>query len=142
MKGIAFPLIVAVGLLTAVTATAQTGKPPDGELLLVRLIGLGEHYNKLFTKSATTDGMVIVGFTGAAGNPATLTRQFDQSRQNVISYSWVPEQPAVKQLTRQKIVASCGKPDKETKTAVVYRRVTVTFDPKGQVAEISIDYDK
>jgi len=115
----------------------QTSKVSTGEAQIVRLLGLEVQYEKMFTRSTsmgTLDGMLVVA--------STLTRQFDDARENVIAYSWVPQNATAKRLTKQQVLRECGKPDATSGDALTYGRVRVAFNSSGQISEVTVHYNK
>ena len=126
----------------------QTSKVSTGEAQIVRLLGLEVQYEKMFTRSTsmgTLDGMLVVASTGVASDStgqATLTRQFDDARENVIAYSWVPQNATAKRLTKQQVLRECGKPDATSGDALTYGRVRVAFNSSGQISEVTVHYNK
>jgi hypothetical protein len=139
----ALPAVIALIAITGLWA--QNKAPQTGERQLVKLLGLEAQYDKMFTHSTAydvPDGMLVVAFTGCAGNPATLERQWDPTKQFLIGYSWVPRNAGAKDLTRQAIVAACGKPGAEASGAIRYGRVRVAFNAKGQISKAMVDYNK
>jgi hypothetical protein len=115
------------------------------------MLGLEAYYGKMFTwppptREDPTYGMNVLMATGVATDPATgkasATMQWDPTRSYVVSYSWVPQNAAAKQLTRQKVLESCGKPDKSANESVTYGRVQLAFGAKGELTNVTVTYDK
>lgn len=132
------------------TMAKQEGDVRPGEKQLVKLLGLEKYYERMFTWPPPTPedlvfGMNILMPSRVATDPATgkgsVTMQWDPTRSYVVSYSWVP-QDASKQLTKQKVLDVCGKPDVTAGLTATYGRVQLTFDAKEGLASVTATYDR
>lgn len=141
------PIILIVASATGLLA--QNAKPVSGERRLAGMLGLESQYARMFTRppaipDGSLYGMFSVGMTNAATNAATgqlvFTMQWDPSRQFVLSYSWEPQVAAVRQLTKQRVLSGCGRPDKEAGSTLTYGGIDVAFDAKGTLSEVTIRY--
>lgn len=134
------PLVLTLGMVLCISLVAMAEEPQEAEKAALQVVGIGDRQSELFTPT----GFVIASFLmpvdsdGSTKKSATVTRLFDANNQNVIGFSWIPRSTNVAQLTRQKIVEKCGKPDGISSNYISYGRVFLSFGKDERLAEVTV----
>lgn len=123
--------------------SASTGAERElaGEKAAVELLGLKDSYGQMFSARGGTVVALAFAF-GQVGKTVEVTSYYEPKSGDTIGYSWAPQNSDIAQMTKQQVVAKCGKPDQVAGDQIAYGRVYLSFGKGGHLSKITILFEK